>query len=209
MTLHLPELPYAYDALEPVISATTLKLHHDKHHRAYVDKANALASRTEYESMPVEQIIARTISKRSSRTLARLFDNAAQAWNHSFYWQSMRPNGGGVPSGKLAARIESDFRGLENFLTRFGEAATQNFGSGWTWLILDRGKLRICSTSNADTPVARGLTPLLTCDVWEHAYYLDHQNRRAEYVNGFLRSLANWDFAAANLERAQLRLAAE
>jgi Fe-Mn family superoxide dismutase len=209
MTVQLPELPYAYDALEPVISATTLKLHHDKHHRAYVDKANALASRTQYESMPVEQIIVQTISKRSSRTLARLFDNAAQAWNHSFYWQSMRPSGGGLPTGKLAARIESDFRGLENFLTRFGEAATQNFGSGWTWLILDRGKLRICSTSNADTPIARGLTPLLTCDVWEHAYYLDHQNRRAEYVNGFLRSLANWDFAAANLEHAQLRLAAE
>ncbi|MBI1211266.1 MAG: superoxide dismutase [Fe] [Alphaproteobacteria bacterium] len=208
MSLQLPELPYAYDALAPAISSDTLHLHHGKHHKAYVEKANLLLAGTEFATLSLEDIVVRTATKRSSKTMAALFNNAAQAFNHGFYWRSMKP-GGSTPSGQFASRIDKDFRGVDRFLTQFTEAATQVFGSGWTWLVLDRGKLRITSTANADTPLTRGHVPLLTCDVWEHAYYLDHQNRRPEYVQAFVNSLANWDFAAANLERAELKLAAE
>lgn len=209
MPVLLPDLPYAFDAFEPVLSSATLRLHHDKHHRGYVEKTNALIAGTEYAGLDLAEIVMRAAARRSSKTSTALFNNAAQAWNHAFYWSSMRPGGGGAPGGKLAAQIESDFHGVDRFLKAFSEAATQHFGSGWTWLVLDRGKLRVISTANAETPMVRGQIPLLTCDVWEHAYYMDYQNRRSEYVAIFLKALANWDFAAANFERVGTRLAAE
>lgn len=209
MSLQLPELPYAFDAFEPAISGATLRLHYDKHHRGYIEKTNRLIAGTEYQELPLDEIVRRSATRRSSKTQAAIFNNAAQAWNHGFYWQSMRAGGGGAPGGMLRAHIERDFKGLERFVKSFEETATQLFGSGWTWLVFDRGKLRIVSTSNADTPILRGQVPLLVCDVWEHAYYLDYQNRRSEYVAMFMQALVNWDFAAANLERGSTKLAAE
>jgi Fe-Mn family superoxide dismutase len=209
MPVQLPDLPYALDAFEPLISSATLRLHHDKHHRAYVEKTNKLIADTEYQSLPLDEIVRRSAARRSSKTQATLFNNAAQVWNHNFYWQSMRVGGGGIPSGPLAAQIDRDFRGIDRFLKLFEATASQHFGSGWAWLVLDRGKLRVVSTVNADTPMLRGQVPLLTCDVWEHAYYVDYQNRRSEYVAMFLKAIANWDFAAANLERGEIKLAAE
>ena len=198
----LPELPYDSGALEPHISRTTLEIHHGRHHRAYVEKAQSLVAGTPLAAASLEEIIAKTAGKKAK---AALFNNAAQAWNHTFYWNSLSPRGGGAPSGELADLIDRDFASHAAFVDAFKAAAIGQFGSGWAWLVLDGGRLAIAATSNADTPLARDQVPLLTVDVWEHAYYLDYQNRRADYVATFLDKLANWEFASRNLEQATAR----
>jgi len=197
----LPALPYAENALEPHISANTLGFHYGKHHKGYVDKLNAAIKDTALAGLSLEELV-----KASAKDPAQagLFNNAAQAWNHGFYWSSMRPptgtpGGGGKPSGKLAEKIDASFGGFDKFKEAFGNAAATQFGSGWAWLVLDGDKLEVVKTGNADTPMARGQKCLLTIDVWEHAYYLDYQNRRPDYIAAFVDHLANWEFAAANL----------
>ena len=203
MAITLPDLPYDYDALQPFISAATLKVHHGGHHRAYVDKLNALAKDSDLEGLALEAIIRRSAAQAPSDPSARaVFNNAAQAWNHAFYWRSLRPKAaGGAPEGPLAARIEADFGGEVRFRDLFKAAAAGIFGSGWAWLVEDSGRLAIRVTANADTPIAAGQTPLLVLDVWEHAYYLDYQSRRMGYVEGVVDHLLDWEFAARNLER--------
>jgi Fe-Mn family superoxide dismutase len=196
MAYELPPLPYDYTALEPHISKRTLEFHHDKHHAAYVNNFNAAAKGTELDSMSIEAVIKATANDASK---AGLFNNAAQAWNHTFYWHSMKASGGGLPVGALAKRIDADFGSFDKFAEAFKTAATTQFGSGWAWLVLDGNKLAVTKTPNAETPLTKGQVPLLTIDVWEHAYYLDFQNRRPDYTTTFLKSLANWDFAAKNL----------
>jgi superoxide dismutase, Fe-Mn family len=198
MPITLPPLPYPYEALEPYISRTTLELHHGKHHKAYVDKTKALAKEVHLADLSLELIIQQTARQDRHRAL---FNNAAQAWNHAFYWRSLQPGGGGEPEGELADRIKSDLGGYAAFAERFAAAATGQFGSGWAWLVLDGRELRVITTANADTPIAHGQIPLLTIDVWEHAYYLDYQNRRAEYADALIKHLINWDFANKNLSR--------
>jgi superoxide dismutase, Fe-Mn family len=198
MAYELPPLPYDHAALEPFISKRTLEFHHDKHHAAYVNKFNELAAGTPLASMPIEEAI-RSVAK--DPTKAGLFNNAAQAWNHTFYWHSMAPKGGGQPTGALADKIRADFGSFEQFAQAFKDAGATQFGSGWAWLVLEGGKLRVTKTGNADTPLVHGQVPLLTMDVWEHAYYLDFQNRRPDYMSTFLDKLVNWEFAAANLAR--------
>jgi len=192
----LPVLPYAQGALAPHISALTLSCHYGKHHQAYVDNLNKLVAGAQIASLPLEEIIRQTAGKMDQ---AGLFNNAAQVWNHTFFWNSMKANGGGVPTGKLAERINAAFGSFDAFKTAFSEAAMTQFGSGWAWLVQAGDTLKIVKTANADTPLAHGHTALLTCDVWEHAYYLDYQNRRKDFVQAFLGHLANWDFAAAQL----------
>ena len=192
----LPPLPYAESALAPVISANTLGFHYAKHHKAYVDKLNELVRGTEFENEPLERVILATAGA-SEKT--GIFNNAAQAWNHTFYWNSLKRAGGGRPTGQIAQRIESDLGGYEQFRKDFANTAVTQFGSGWAWLVLDGGKLKLVKTSNADVPFTKGQIPLLTVDVWEHAYYLDYQNRRPDYANAVIDKLLNWDFAAANL----------
>jgi Fe-Mn family superoxide dismutase len=194
----LPPLPYPEDALAPVISANTLRLHHGKHHQAYLAKVNELVVDTEFEGQTLERIVLAT-SGRPDRV--ELFNNAAQAWNHAFYWRSMRPHGGGKPTAELAARIDAAFGSFSAFKQQFADAAMKEFGSGWAWLVADRPALKIVKTSNADLPLTKGLAPLLVIDVWEHAYYLDYQNRRPEYVRAVIDKLLNWEFAAENLAR--------
>jgi superoxide dismutase, Fe-Mn family len=198
MQLALPPLPYPYEALEPYISRATLELHHCKHHKAYVEKTKTLAKEVRLADLPLELIIQQTARQDRHRAL---FNNAAQAWNHAFYWRSLQPGGGGAPDGEVAARIDRDLGGYESFATEFAAAATGQFGSGWAWLVLDSGKLAITTTANADTPIAHGQIPLLALDVWEHAYYLDYQNRRADYAEALVKHLLNWDFANQNLSR--------
>ncbi|MBX6368536.1 MAG: superoxide dismutase [Rhodospirillales bacterium] len=193
----MPPLPYPDDALAPVISATTIGFHYGKHHKAYYDNMVRLVAGTDFANHSVEEIV-RTTLVNPNRTA--LYNNAAQVWNHTFYWNSMRPNGGGEPSGALAERIANDFGDFGTFRQKFIEAAVGQFGSGWAWLVEGRDKkLQIVRTGNADTPMAQGLKCLLACDVWEHAYYLDWQNRRADYVAAWLDKLANWEFASRNL----------
>ncbi|HSM29365.1 MAG TPA: superoxide dismutase [Woeseiaceae bacterium] len=196
MTIKLPELPYAMDALEPHISAKTMECHYGKHHRAYVDKLNKLIEGTQFEDLPLEQII---VSARDKAEID-ILNNAAQAWNHTFFWQSLSPTGQSEPVGRIRDLIEDEFGGIDTFKKKFRAAATSQFGSGWTWLVLDSGKLRIMSTSNADSPIGTHMTPLLTLDVWEHAYYLDYQNERARYVDAFLDKLIDWRFALDNVQ---------
>lgn len=199
MGYELPALPYSYNALEPFITAKTLEFHHDKHHAAYVTNFNNLVKDTPMADMSIEEVIKATYQDASK---VGIFNNAAQAWNHTFYWECMKGGGGGQPSGALADKINADLGGYDQFRQDFKTAATTQFGSGWAWLVLENGKLKITKTGNADTPVALGQTPLLTCDVWEHAYYLDYQNKRPDYVDTFLDKLVNWDFVAANLAKA-------
>lgn len=199
MAITLPPLPYAQNALEPHISGNTLGFHHGKHHNAYVTNLNKLIEGTELAGKSLEDII-HAAAKDASK--AGIFNNAAQVWNHTFYWNSMKPNGGGLPSGDLAAQINADFGGFDAFKEAFKNAGTTQFGSGWAWLVLDGGKLKVTKTPNADLPMAHGQTALLTVDVWEHAYYLDYQNRRPDYLDTFLNHLVNWDFAAQNLKNA-------
>ena len=183
MTFELPELPYAKDALEPYISENTMEFHYGKHHKAYVDNLNNLVKDTEFENMSLEDIIKATVGRPE---FTGIFNNAAQAWNHAFFWNSMVPDGGQEPKGELKDRIERDFGSYDKFKEDFKNAAVSQFGSGWAWLVEGKdGKLQVIKTSNADTPLAHGLTPIVTCDVWEHAYYLDYQNRRADFVSAF------------------------
>jgi len=192
----LPKLPYEESALEPVISARTLSFHHGKHHAGYVEKLNGLVEGTPYAGRPLDEVVRRA-AKDPVATL--IFNNAAQAWNHEFYWRSMRAKGGGMAAGTLAQAIERDFGGQPEFRASFAKAAAGEFGSGWAWLVADgAGKLKIATTDDADTPIVRGERPLLAIDVWEHAYYLDYQNRRPDYISGWLDKLVNWEFAEEN-----------
>lgn len=191
MAFTLPKLPYAMDALTPYISEETLEYHYGKHHNAYVTNLNKLITGTEYENLSLEEII-----KKSS---GGVFNNAAQTWNHTFYWHCMSPNGGGEPSGKLADAIAKNFGSFAKFKEQFSQVAATTFGSGWAWLVQDKdGSLKITNTSNAGTPMTEGLQALLTCDVWEHAYYIDYRNARPDYINAFW-SLVNWDFVNSNM----------
>ncbi len=199
MAYELPALPFDYTALEPHVSKSTLEFHHDKHHAAYVNNFNNLVKDTELDNQPIEAVIKAVAGDASK---AGIFNNAAQAWNHTFYWNSISPNGGGAPTGALADKIAADFGSYDAFVTEFKQAAATQFGSGWAWLVLDNGTLKITKTGNADTPIAHGQTPLLTIDVWEHAYYLDYQNRRPDYISTFVEKLINWDFVAANFAAA-------
>ena len=195
----LPALPYALDALAPVLGARTLALHHGQHHKGYVDALNTLLEdEPDLARLPLAELVAASAND-ARRSV--LFDNAAQAWNHTFYWNSMKPQGGGAPSGALLALIAASFGDLARFKAAFIAAGKARFGSGWIWLVHERGQLALETTANADTPLARGQRCLLTCDVWEHAYYLDHQARRADYVSAFLERLVDWDFASRNLSR--------
>jgi len=197
MAFELPDLPFAADALEPHITANTLGFHHGKHHNTYVVNLNNLVKDTDLADKSLEDIIQATAGDAAK---AGVFNNAAQVWNHTFYWNSMKPGGGGAPSGDLAAKIDAAFGSYEKFCEEFTNAAITQFGSGWAWLCADAdGNLSVTKTANAENPMTQGLTPLMTCDVWEHAYYLDFQNLRPKYVETFLSSLVNWDFAAANL----------
>ncbi len=200
MDIKLPDLPYDKSALEPHISARTLEYHHGKHHRAYVDKLNKAIEGTQYAGQTLEDIIQR--SHKAGDT--GVFNNAAQAWNHAFLWNSMSPHGGGAPQGALERSLENAFGSVGNFKKKFSAAAAGQFGSGWAWLVQERsGNLKIVTTANADTPIHSDATPLLTLDVWEHAYYLDYQNARPDYIDAFLQHLVNWDFAASNFEAAR------
>jgi Fe-Mn family superoxide dismutase len=191
MTHELPALPYAKNALEPHISAETLEFHHGKHHQTYVTNLNNLIPGTEYENLSLEEIVRKAPA-------GGVFNNAAQIWNHTFYWNSLSPNGGGEPTGALAEAIANNFGSFEKFKEEFTKCAVTTFGSGWAWLVKNAdGSLALVSTSNAGCPLTSGQTPLLTCDVWEHAYYIDYRNARPKYVEAFW-SLANWEFAAAN-----------
>ena len=206
MAFELPALPFAKDALEPHISSNTLDFHHGKHHNAYVTKLNELIAGTDLENKSLEEIIM-VASK--SEPKSGLFNNAAQVWNHTFYWNSMSPNGGGTPTGDLAAQIDTDFGSFDEFANQFKAAGAGRFGSGWAWLVLDAsGKLKVTKTLNADLPMAHGETALITMDVWEHAYYLDYQNRRPDYMGAFLGNLVNWEFAAQNYANAKQSQAA-
>ena len=200
MSITLPSLPYEKDALAPHISANTLNFHYDKHHAAYVNNLNGLIEGTDLAQSSLEEII-KTVAGDASK--AGIFNNAAQVWNHTFYWHSMKANGGGKPAGTFGAKIEEDFGSFEEFATQFKQAGATQFGSGWAWLVAEKGKLKVIKTANAETPLTQaGVTPLMTCDVWEHAYYLDFQNRRPDYITIFLDHLVNWDFAAENFAKA-------
>jgi Fe-Mn family superoxide dismutase len=198
-SIKLPPLPYAEGALAPVISANTIGFHYGKHHKAYVDNLNKLIMGTELADVPLEQIVRKTAGAADKQAI---FNNAAQVWNHTFYWNSLKPKGGGKPSGDLAKKIEAGFGSFENCRNELLSAAVSQFGSGWAWLVVEGGALKVVKTPNAEVPFTRGQIPLLTIDVWEHAYYLDYQNRRADYVNAVIDKLLNWDFAAENLARA-------
>lgn len=190
MSFDLPPLPYEMNALEPFISTTTMEYHYGKHHRTYVENLNKLVKGTEFENMSLDKIIKSTVD---NPAYTAIFNNAAQAWNHEFFWKCMIPNGGGSPQGEMLARLEKDFGSYENFRQEFKNAATGQFGSGWAWLAEKDGRLIVMKTSNADTPLAHGMDPILTLDVWEHAYYLDYQNRRAEFIDAYLDHLVNWN----------------
>jgi len=191
MAIQYPDLPYAKDALAPIISANTLDFHYGKHHRAYVDNANKLIAGTEFEDVSLEAIIKKTVGDAAK---VGIFNNTAQVWNHSFYWQCLKPGGGGIPTGAIGTKIMAAWGSYDKFVEELKTAGTTQFGSGWAWLVLDNGQLKIVKTANADTPIAHGLKPLLTLDVWEHAYYLDYQNRRPDYLAAVIDKLVNWDF---------------
>ena len=192
----LPPLPWADNALEPVISAKTIGFHYGKHHKGYLDNLNKLVAGSEFEGMPLEKVVAATAGKADK---VAVFNNAAQTWNHTFFWNSLSPKGGGTPPAGLKQKIADSFGDMDTCLKELSAAAVGRFASGWAWLVADGGTLKVMNTMNADTPVTLGLKPLLTIDVWEHAYYLDYQNRRADYVKAVLEKLVNWEFAAKNL----------
>ena len=200
MAFELPPLPYDYDALDPYISAKTLEFHHDKHHAGYVTNLNNLTKDTPLANKSLEEVINETVNDSSK---AGIFNNAAQVWNHTFYWHSLKKNGGGQPSGELAEKINSSFGSFDEFKKQFKDAGATQFGSGYAWLVLDKGDLKVLKTPNAVTPITNGQIPLLTADVWEHAYYLDYQNRRPDYLQTFLDNLVNWDFVAEQYAKAK------
>jgi Fe-Mn family superoxide dismutase len=195
-TFELPPLPYKDDALAPVISANTIGFHYGKHHKGYVDNLNKLAKGTPFESLSLEQVVLKSAKEKNTP----IFNNAAQIWNHNFYWNSMKPEGGGKPTGKILDKINESFSDWDKFRQKFAETTVSQFGTGWGWLCLNqKGRLEIVKTEDADVPMMMKLKPLLTIDVWEHAYYLDYQNRRAAYVDAVIDKLLNWEFAAQNL----------
>ncbi|EKE75599.1 superoxide dismutase [Oceanibaculum indicum] len=196
MPFELPALPYAQNALEPHISANTFSFHHGKHHNTYVVNLNKMIDGTPLASKSLEEII---LDSAGDASKAGIFNNAAQVWNHTFFWHSMKPGGGGKPTGKIAKMIDESFGSYEKFAEEFKAAGAGQFGSGWAWLVEDGGKLAVMKTPNAELPMTKGKKALLTCDVWEHAYYLDYQNRRPDFLAAFLDHLVNWDFAEKNL----------
>jgi superoxide dismutase, Fe-Mn family len=200
MAFELPVLPYAETALEPYYSAKTISFHHGKHHKTYVDNLNKLVAGTDLEGKSLEEVV---LASAGNPQKAGVFNNAAQIWNHTFFWHSLKPAGGGKPTGALAAKIDQTFGSYEKFVEQFKTAAVGRFGSGWGWLVVEAGALKIVATPNAETPITAKQTPLFTVDVWEHAYYLDYQNRRPDFVQAFLDHLVNWDFANANLAKAK------
>lgn len=197
MTFQLPDLPYAQDGLAPFISSDTISYHYGKHHSGYVGKLNAAIEGTDLAGLSLEEVILRTATDPEK---AGIFNNAAQVWNHTFYWHSMKPGGGGQPGGDLAKQINADFGDFESFVNEFKKAASTQFGSGWAWLVFDGERLSVRKTSNAETPLVDGVTPLLTIDVWEHAYYLDYQNKRPDYIDAYFANLVNWQFAEENFK---------
>ena len=195
-----PPLPYAEDALAPVISAQTVNIHYNKHHKGYFDPVNKLTAGTPLAEAPLEEIIMKTYKDAANLNSPSLFNMASQVWNHTFYWNSLKAGGGGKPSGKLLDKINESFGDFDKFKKAFADASVTNFGTGWSWLVADKkGKLSVIKTEDADSPLTMKLKPLLTIDVWEHAYYLDYQNKRAAYVDAVIDKLLNWDFAATNL----------
>ncbi len=198
MAFELPKLPYPENALDPYISGEQMSFHYGKHHEAYVSTLNRLVKDTPLASKSVEEIVRLTANEKDESKV-QIFNNAAQHWNHSFFWQCMKPNGSDAPSGELAQRITRDFGSLDKFKEMFQAAGVSQFGSGWAWLVAEKNELKITKTPNAVNPIATGQKTLLTCDVWEHAYYLDYQNRRADFVKVVLDRLVNWDFVASNL----------
>ncbi|MFB2981121.1 superoxide dismutase [Microseira sp. BLCC-F43] len=199
MAFTLPDLPYATDALEPYMSANTFSFHHAKHHAAYVTNLNNLIKDTELADKSLEEIVTTSFKDPAK---AGIFNNAAQVWNHTFFWNSMKPGGGGAPTGAIADKINADFGSYDKFKEAFKTAAATQFGSGWAWLVLENGTLKVTKTPNAENPVVHGQTPLLTLDVWEHAYYLDYQNKRPDFIATYLDNLVNWDFANQNMAAA-------
>lgn len=199
MAFELAPLPYSHDALEPVISSQTLQFHHGKHHQTYVTNLNNLVKGTPLEALSLVDVVKATAGKPDQ---VGIFNNAGQVYNHDLYWKSMKKNGGGAIPGELEKRLVADFGSVDAFKEAFHQAGLTQFGSGWAWLSVDNGKLVITKTANADTPLAHGKTPLLVADVWEHAYYLDYQNRRADYLKAFLETLVDWEGAAARLAAA-------
>jgi len=195
MAFELPPLPYAKDALQPLMSAETFDYHYSKHHQAYVTTLNTLIAGTPNESKSLEEIILSSDGP--------LFNNSAQVWNHTFFWNSLKPKGGGKPTGDLAAAIDRDLGGFDKFKETFVQTAVKQFGSGWAWLVAEGGKLKITSTANADLPLKHGQTALFTVDVWEHAYYIDYRNVRPKFVEAVIDGLANWDFVGENLKKAK------
>jgi Fe-Mn family superoxide dismutase len=195
MAYQQPALPYADTALEPHISANTIGFHYGKHHATYIKNYNGLVEGTPFDSQTIEEVIRATATDASK---VGVFNNAAQAWNHTFYWNCLTPNGGGAPTGELATKIDADFGGFDKFKEELKNAAATQFGSGWAWLVLDNGTLKVVKTGNAQTPLTSSQTPLLCIDVWEHAYYLDYQNRRPDHVAAVIDNLLNWDFATEN-----------
>jgi Fe-Mn family superoxide dismutase len=199
MAYELPALPYDYDALEPYMSKSTLEFHHDKHHATYVTNLNNLTKDTEIAGKPLEDLIEVTYNDPNK---VGVFNNAAQVWNHTFFWSCMKPNGGGAPSGILAEKINASFGSFDKFKEAFKNAGATQFGSGYAWLVLDQGELKVVKTANAANPMTNNQIPLLTCDVWEHAYYLDYQNRRPDFLQTFLDRLVNWDFVSQQFANA-------
>ena len=199
--IRLPSLPYDAGALEPYLSTDTLRLHYGKHHLGYAERVNRLVQGTSFAKLPLMETMRRSYQVGACEQSA-IFNNAAQVYNHTFYWNSMRPQGGGAPGGLMAEWLDKSFGGYKTFRETFTETALRRFASGWVWLVLNEGQLAVMATGNAETPFVQGLQPLLVLDVWEHAYYLDYQNRRDRYVEAFLDHLVNWDFAADNLGEA-------
>lgn len=196
-----PELPYAENALDPHISANTIGVHYGKHHATYIKKYNDMVAGTPHDDQSIEDVIVATANDPEK---TGLFNNGAQAWNHSFYWNSLSPDGGGRPSGQIAGKIETDFGSYDSLKSELANAAATQFGSGWAWLVLDNGQLKVVKTANAQTPLTNAMYPILTIDVWEHAYYLDYQNRRPDYVAAVIDELLNWEFASQNFLNAQV-----
>ena len=196
MVLELPELPFAKNDLEPHMTANTLDFHHGKHHQAYVTKGNELLESSGITANSLEELVIAAANEGGA-----LFNNVGQHYNHSFFWNSLSQSGGGAPDGEIAAKIDKDFGNFDSFKAEFVAAGAGQFGSGWVWLILDQGTLKIAKTANAETPLTQGKTPILVCDVWEHAYYLDYQNRRPDFLKAFIDNMANWQFANENLAK--------
>ena len=197
MSFELPSLPYANDALAPYMSSETLDFHHGKHHQTYVTNLNNLLKDHELQGSSLEDIVVKT-SKDAS--MAGIFNNAGQHWNHILFWQCMKPNGGGSIPSELEGRLNSDFGSVEQFKEAFIQAGTTQFGSGWAWLAIDNGKLVVTKSPNASNPLVDGMKPILGCDVWEHSYYIDYRNKRPDYLKAFLDSLVNWEFVASQLD---------